>query len=116
MRESGCYIVHAHPFREGVDLIELSPFKVDAIEVINGDRSEEFNRYAHDYATSFGLPQTAGSDIHRTGQDRLCGITCSERLINSDDYGTVITSGTASLFDTQDQKKIPNKATDGIGG
>ena len=116
VRESGGFIVHAHPFREGIDLIELSPFKVHAVEVMNACRTNESNRHASDFAESFGLPETAGSDIHRTSQDRLCGITCSERLTTGSDYASVITSGTAALFDTQDKKKIPNKATEGIGG
>jgi len=92
-------IIHAHPFREYVDLVHLVPTKTDAVEVVNSARSPEHNRHALDYAESFGLPRTAGSDIHSTRQRRLCGVVTSQRLTGGRDYLTALTSGDAVVFD-----------------
>jgi len=96
----GGWIVHAHPFREGVEVVELVPGKMDAIEVLNGGRAEGPNRHARDFADSFGLPHTAGSDIHRVGARRLCGVTCPRRLRDGHDYLAALQAGEAILFDT----------------
>lgn len=99
VHEDGGSIVHAHPFREGVETVLLLPAKIDAVETINSGRTDEANRHAYDFAVSFNLPQTAGSDIHRAGQNRLCGITCSQRLKNANDYIEIVKSGQMSIFD-----------------
>lgn len=98
----GGAIVHAHPFRERVDVVELIPGKTDAVEVLNAGRAEESNRHARDFAVSFGLPQTAGSDIHRAGpaSRRLCGVSSPRRLSGPRDYIAALTAGDLSLFDT----------------
>lgn len=95
----GGAIVHAHPFREGVEVVQLVPAKVDAVEVINSGRSDECNRHALDFAVSFGLPQTAGSDIHSTGQTRLCGVYCPQRLTDARDYIAAVRAGKVVLLD-----------------
>lgn len=95
----GGFIVHAHPFREGVDLVHLVPGKTDAVEVVNGGRAEEFNRHARDYAVSHGLHATAGSDIHSTKQRRLCGISCGVRIKDAYDYIAALRSGKIEIFD-----------------
>lgn len=103
VHKDGGSIVHAHPFREGVDLVHLVPNKVDAIEIINGCRSDDANLHASDFATSFDLPRTAGSDIHEVGQKRLCGIVSSQRLSHARDYVAAIKSGEATIFDDAQQ-------------
>jgi hypothetical protein len=95
----GGAIVHAHPFREGIDLVPLVPAKTDAIEVINAARPNENNRHALDFAASFGLPRTAGSDIHSAQQKRLCGVTCPRRLTAARDYVAVLKAGETVIFD-----------------
>ena len=95
----GGVIVHAHPFREGVEPVTLFPSKVDAVEVVNGGREADCNRHARDFALSFGLPQTAGSDIHSTRQTRLCGIRCTRRLTGGGDYLAALRAGEAIGFD-----------------
>jgi len=95
----GGYIVHAHPFRENVDIVKLMPGKVDAIEVVNGGRSDVTNRYAHDFAESFALPQTAGSDIHSTGQKRLCGVITRQRLRGGGDYMAAVLARDITIID-----------------
>jgi hypothetical protein len=96
----GGVVVHAHPFREGVEPVTLFPARVDAIEVANAGRDADCNRHARDFALSFGLPQTAGSDIHSTRQTRVCGILCSRRLVGGGDYLAALRTGEAVGFDT----------------
>lgn len=95
----GGVVVHAHPFREGVEPVTLFPARVDAIEVANAGRDADCNRHARDFALSFGLPQTAGSDIHSTRQTRLCGIRCTRRLTGGGDYLAALRAGEAIGFD-----------------
>jgi hypothetical protein len=95
----GGAIVHAHPFREEIELVKLFPGKVDAVEVINATRSADANRHARDFAISFGLPHTAGSDIHATHWQRLCGVATPQRLTGGRDYLAALTSGEACLID-----------------
>ncbi len=99
VREAGGIIVHAHPFREGVDLVQLVPGRMDGVEVLNAGRREEFNRHALDYAVSFGLPQTAGSDIHSLGSKRRCGMIFPRRVKDGQDFIALVKSGKARLFD-----------------
>lgn len=94
----GGSIVHAHPFREHVDIVQLIPEKTDAVEIVNATRTDEANRHALDFATSYGLPTTAGSDIHTTRQRRLCGIATSQRLAGGDDYMAALSAGDATVF------------------
>jgi len=96
----GGTIVQAHPFQEGMAVIHLMPDKTDAIEVANANRSEITNRRAREFAVSYNLPQTAGSDIHEaTSQKRLCGVTCSRRLADGRDYVRALKAGETTIFD-----------------
>ena len=99
VREDGGAIVHAHPFREKVDIVQLVPNHVDAIEVLNGGRAEEYNRHAMDYALSFKLPHTAGSDIHSAQTKRLCGMKFSRQLASEADYVAAIKSQEGVIFE-----------------
>ncbi|MFW6457109.1 MAG: PHP domain-containing protein [Planctomycetota bacterium] len=99
VHEAGGYIVHAHPFREGVELIQLMPDKVDAVEVLNAGRSDDANVHARDFADSFGLPKTAGSDIHSVGAGRLCNVISSVKFHSSADYAEAVETGQIELID-----------------
>ena len=99
VHESGGAIVHAHPFREGVEHIHLFPSKIDAVEVINGCRPPDANQHAADFAKSYNILETAGSDIHHLKQKRLSGILTSKKLTCAIDYIKAIKSGDAVLFD-----------------
>lgn len=96
----GGAIVHAHPFREGVDIVQLAPHHVDAIEVLNGARVDADNQHALDYATSFNLPKVAGSDIHYVEQQRLCGMAFTHRLRDGNHYVDAIRAGEGIIFDS----------------
>ncbi len=95
----GGSIVHAHPFREGVDIVQVLPGHVDAVEVLNSGRDDESNRHALDYANSFGLPKVAGSDIHSIECKRLCGMGFSRRLRDAHDYATAIKAGEGVIIE-----------------
>jgi predicted metal-dependent phosphoesterase TrpH len=56
--------VVAHPYRE-YGMGDLArKYKVDAIEVLNGESTPSANKLAQDLAKSMGLPGVAGSDAH----------------------------------------------------
>ncbi len=93
VHEDGGSLIHAHPFREGVAIVQLLPDYVDAVEVLNSGRGDEYNQHALDYAASFSLPRVAGSDIHSIEMKRLSGMGFSRRLSNANDYATAIKSG-----------------------
>ena len=75
IREVGGFIIHAHPFLEAewIEYIRLLPRSVDAVEVYNAHVSEEYNHHAAQYARSYGLLETAGSDAHNRDYT-LCGV------------------------------------------
>lgn len=98
-RDAGGSIVHAHPFREKVEIVQLVPGGIDAVEVLNPGRPEEANRHASDFAASFRLPRTAGSDIHSTAQEKLCGVISPRRFAAAGDYPVALRAGHLSLFE-----------------
>ena len=95
----GGAVVHAHPFREGIDIVQLIPGSVDAVEVLNSGRTDESNRHALDYANSFGLHQVAGSDIHAVTQKKLFGMGFPRRLKDGNDYMAAIKSGEGTIIE-----------------
>lgn len=100
VHEAGGSIVHAHPFRQGVDIVQLVPGHVDAVEVLSAGRCDEDNRHALDYANSFGLPKTAGSDTHRSySLKRLCGMSFPRRLTDAKHFITAVKSNEGLMFD-----------------
>jgi len=104
--DGGC-IIHAHPFREKVDIVQLIPEKTDGVEVVNAARADLHNRHARDFAASHGLLATAGSDIHSVRQKRLCGVACPRRLDGGRDYLAALASGEAVMFDEQRCVPVP---------
>jgi predicted metal-dependent phosphoesterase TrpH len=63
-RDTDCVSVVAHPYREyGMGDLARN-YKVDAIEVLNGESTPHANKLAQDLAKSMGLPGVAGSDAH----------------------------------------------------
>ncbi|MBQ7060025.1 MAG: PHP domain-containing protein [Firmicutes bacterium] len=78
-RESGAYIIHAHPFFEAryIPYIRLLPHHVDAVEVCNAPKRGFFNDRAMEYATAYDLTKTGGSDCHGTHWKVMSGIELS---------------------------------------
>jgi len=66
VNKAGALMVQAHPFRERYYLseIHLHPSVVHAVEVVNAENDEEFDRKAFAYAKQYGLSMTGGSDLH----------------------------------------------------
>lgn len=66
IRNNGGYLIHAHPFRMGpyARSVNVTPMRVDALEVINAG-NEDFQNLMADYtATQFGVTKVCGSDNH----------------------------------------------------
>ena len=67
-RDRDCVSVVAHPYREyGMGDLARN-YKVDAIEVLNGESPPSANRLAQELAKSMGLPGVAGSDAHQPSE------------------------------------------------
>lgn len=98
VREAGGFVVHAHPFRERVDLVQLMPNHVDAVEIFNAGRPDDANRHALDYANSFGLLKTAGSDIHTMTRKKLYGMSFPRRLTGPKDFVAAIKADEGVIF------------------
>ena len=71
-RDRGCVSVVAHPYREyGMGDLARN-YKVDAIEVLNGESSSHANKLAQELAKSMGLPGLGGSDAHQPSE--VCSV------------------------------------------
>lgn len=90
VHEAGGFIVHAHPFREEfyIPHISLYPQDVDAVEVVNASHRPGtlYNYRAKQYAISYGLPMTGGSDTHSLDRMHGGGILVPEKITCPDDY------------------------------
>ena len=99
VHEAGGIIVHAHPWRiTDNPLMRTFPHKIDAVEILNAGRSDEENRQAADFARSFGLPISAGSDIHATKTSRRCGVFTDHRLVDARDFARAVTERKVRVF------------------
>ncbi len=113
VRETGGFIVHAHPFREAryIPHFSLYPYHVDAVEVINCRNSDplfggknEPNERAKAYAKMFGLPETSGSDTHSAGHIVNGGVLTPERITEPADYLRQIKNGSILLLEGEFDK------------
>lgn len=84
---AGGLVIQAHPFRERPYLkgIHLYPHDCDGVAGVNLSQPWEQNRRALDYARSFSLPVTGGSDIH-TSSPPLGGMVFSRPLRSIRDF------------------------------
>ena len=118
VRNTGGFIVHAHPFREAsyIPHISLYPRHVDAVEIINTRNSDPlfggntiYNDRAAQYAKTYGLPGTGGSDTHNAGQIVNGGIMVPERIVTPEDYLRQIRNGSVvpleGTFQNTSEKK-----------
>ena len=97
IRESGGFIVHAHPFRYDpyIHHISLYPNDVDAVEVINAshDPRKMYNERAKLYADSYGLIKTGGSDSNHLDKLFGGGIDVPESINCPEDYLRLLREG-----------------------
>lgn len=101
VRDSGGFIVHAHPFRLWgyVQKITLIPRETGAVEIINMSNSREENERAKWYAESYGMPVTAGSDAHNANALPCGGIITDTEIRSAGDYVEAVCSGSARLIE-----------------
>lgn len=77
-REHGLLVIHAHPFRNNMRVID--PKWVDMVEVYNGHpRHNSRNELALLWARMHGKPGSAGSDFHQEGDEARGGVLLPER-------------------------------------
>ena len=92
VRQSGGYIVQAHPFREAdyIELIRLLPRHVDGVEVINACRTDFENAMADQYADNYKLKKFAGTDNHHGMREKLAAM---ETTVKANDCKDIIKAG-----------------------
>lgn len=98
---AGGFISHAHPFRERDYIREqrFYPEYVDAVETINlGNDLTLFDERAAEFANEYGLPGTAGSDIHNTARFGGGGMAFYRPLRDSEDFADCVKSGNCMLL------------------
>lgn len=100
-RKDGATIVHAHPFRDKIDLVRLFPDHIDAVEVFNASQPEEANRRALYYAQMLNLPVTAGSDIHNINRTVLGVVKSKERFKSISDFRRLLEARSLNISEKQ---------------
>ncbi|MDE6273795.1 MAG: PHP domain-containing protein [Clostridiales bacterium] len=105
-RKEGGMVIQAHPFRQDfyIDHVRLYTSDVDGFEVLNISRREIENKVAKMYAEMYGMPQTAGSDIHGIGHKMLAGMEFETPLKSEKDYCERILKGEGKIFSIRDEK------------
>lgn len=107
-REAGGLVVQAHPYREAdyIDHIRLFPSDVDGIETRNACRIPRENHLAALLAKAYGLPETAGSDIHTAAQRHLAGMEFEEKLRSEEDFVQKIKNAEGRIFTLDGEGEI----------
>lgn len=92
---NGGMVIHAHPYREAFYIPEtrLYPEYVDGVEGVNathvqwnrGERKNSYDEKAQEYACTYNLPQTAGSDVHSVDLPGG-GMAFARKLMSIQDY------------------------------
>lgn len=101
MMENGALVVQAHPYREAsyIDHIRLFPRSVQAVEVINGHRTDGENKMAGIYADHYGLLKTAGSDTHAVAEgQKLAGMECDTPITDEQDFIEKVKNNEMRIF------------------
>ena len=94
----GVCVVHAHPFRLGMEVAD--PTGLFGIEAYNGGTERFRNEMAREYARHYGLPVTSGSDIHSTARLAKGGIETEHKINTPEDLVKVLRSGEYKLIET----------------
>ena len=99
-REAGILFIHAHPFRNGMKVI--NPQYLDGIEVFNGHiRHDSRNDVASMWAKKYGLIKTSGSDMHIHVDQPDAGIMTESPITSVEQLASVIRSGKYTLITSE---------------
>ena len=94
--ENGCLFVQAHPFRNGMTVI--NPKHLDGVEVFNGHFGHDArNEIANAWADKFGLIKTSGTDFHYITSPANGGIITEEEITSMEQLVEILKSGNYTL-------------------
>ena len=100
-REKGILIFQAHPFRNGMRVV--NPKLLDGIEVYNGHKSHDSrNTIADAWADRFGLRKSSGSDFHDPTSQIDGGILIGSRITTQKELKDVLLSSEYKLVKEYD--------------
>lgn len=100
-REKGILIFQAHPFRNGMRVV--NPKLLDGIEVYNGHKSHDSrNTIADAWADRFGLRKSSGSDFHDPTSQIDGGILIDSRITTQKELKDVLLSSEYKLVKEYD--------------
>lgn len=99
VREYGALLVQAHPFRNGMSVID--PTILEGVEVFNATPGHNSrNRFADRWAKEFGLIRTSGSDFHGLTTPITGGILTTTPVKTPAELAYVLRSGCYDLICT----------------
>ena len=98
-QEKGWLVVQAHPFRNG--MMVINPAYLDGVEVYNGHVGHDSRNFiARNWAEEYGLIKTSGTDLHYAHVPATGGILTDEKVENVNDLIGVLKSGKYTLLTT----------------
>lgn len=100
VKADGGMVIHAHPFRDGIELVHLFPDLIDAVEIYNASQPDEANRRALAYAEMLNLPTVAGSDIHSTSKKVLGTVGFDSKITDIKDFINKVKSNQAHIIES----------------
>jgi predicted metal-dependent phosphoesterase TrpH len=95
--EDAC-VVHAHPFRVNMTVIDPTP--LFGIEIYNGGTDAYRNHLAEDLALHYGKVMTSGSDFHHASHLARGGIMTQSKIETPADLVSVLKKGAYSVIKT----------------
>jgi hypothetical protein len=94
--ENGLLIVQAHPFRNGMTVV--NPAYLDGIEIFNGHRGHDSrNPIAEAWANKFDLIPTSGTDFHHPDQYGCAGIFSDTPITTGEELKELLKSRNYTL-------------------
>ncbi|MBQ9784757.1 MAG: PHP domain-containing protein [Clostridia bacterium] len=95
-RENGLLVVQAHPFRNGITVVD--PSYLDGMETFNGHVGHDSrNKIADAWAKMHGLFRTSGTDFHHPYQSGVAGILTDEPITCGAQLCEILKSGNYTL-------------------
>lgn len=96
LKENNILIVQAHPFRNGMTVI--NPAFLDGVEVFNGHMGHDSrNEIANAWADKFELIKTSGTDFHYNTSPANAGIFTNEEITSMPQLVEILKSGKYEL-------------------